>query len=388
MTISVLFSDMGEGENIDIESREKTMVTYAPGEFDKKFVGVEDDVNVHSEASEDAEVIGTIYRGVVGDILSSDGEWVNISSGNVTGYVKAEFLISGDEAAEYAADYYKLVGTVNDDGVYVRSGASRDADYVATADLGDVYEVEDSSSDSEWVCVEVNDDITGYIYSEFIDVEGVYPTAVVKGELPEATGDITEIKATEAETTEAVATGSITEEKQEVTTEASTDNKSDKNKVTTSTTTEAATTEATTTEATTEAANNKTESYVTARGSISLSESDINLMAAVLTYECGGESYEGQLAVANVILNRLQSGVYGSTVSDVVYATNQFSVVGTSAFNNCVANGSAQASCIQAVKEACAGTNNIGSYKFFRTTQIADTASYSSYVTIGNHVFY
>jgi spore germination cell wall hydrolase CwlJ-like protein len=372
MSISVLLSDLGGNGDIDIESREKNMVTYAPGEFDKKFVGVEDDVNVHIDASEDAEVVGAINKGVVGDIVSSDGEWVSISSGDVTGYVKSEYLISGDEAAEYAADYYTLVGTVNDDGVYVRSEADKDSEYVATADLGDTYEVEDfSTADSDWVCIQVDEDTTGYIYSEFVDVEGCYPEAVAKGELPDATGSISEVKAAAA--TEAPATGTITETKTQ-TTQATTE---------AVTTTEAATTEAPTTEAAKE-----TEATVTARGSISLSESDINLMATVLTLECGGESYEGQLAVANVILNRLQSGVYGSSVSDVVYAANQFAVVGTSAFNNYVANGGAQASCVQAVKEACAGTNNIGSYSYFRTTSTADVSSYSSYLIIGNHVFY
>jgi spore germination cell wall hydrolase CwlJ-like protein len=375
-SISVLLSDMDDNGNIYIESREKNLVAYAPGEFDKKFVGIEDDVNVHTEASEDTEVVGRINKGVVGDIVSSDGEWVSISSGDVTGYVKAEYILSGDEAAEYAAYYYTAVGTVNDDGVYVRSEASKESDYVDTADLGDTYEVEDLSTvDAEWVCVQVDEDITGYIYSDFVDVEAGYPEAVVVGELPEATGSISEVKNTE----KADATGNITETKNEnkqtATTEAAA-------------TTAAATTEAPTTAATTEAANNQAQVTTTARGSISLTESDINLMAAVLTFECGGESYEGQLAVANVILNRLQSGAYGSTVSDVVYSPNQFSVVGTSAFNSCVANGTAQSSCVQAVREACAGTNNIGSYKYFRTTKTANTSSYSSYVIIGNHVFY
>jgi spore germination cell wall hydrolase CwlJ-like protein len=382
-SISVLLSDMDDNGNIYIESREKNLVTYAPGEFDKKFVGIEDDVNVHTEASEDAQVVGRINKGVVGDIVSSDGEWVSILSGDVTGYVEAEYLLSGDEAAEYAADYYTAVGTVNDDGVYVRSEASKESDYVATADLGDTYEVEDLSTvDTEWVCVQVNEDITGYIYSDFVDVEAGYPEAVAVGVLPEATGSISEVKKAEKEE----ATGNITETKN--------DNKKDDNKqaatteATTAATTAAAITEAPTTAATTEAANNQAQVTTTARGSISLTESDINLMAAVLTFECGGESYEGQLAVANVILNRLQSGAYGSTVSDVVYSPNQFSVVGTGAFNSCVANGTAQSSCVQAVREACAGTNNIGSYKYFRTTSSANVSSYSSYVVIGNHVFY
>ena len=40
----------------------------------------------------------------------------------------------------------------------------------------------------------------------------------------------------------------------------------------------------------------------------------------------GSSSYECQLAVANVILNRLKGGSYGDSVRDVIYARNQFSV--------------------------------------------------------------
>ena len=110
-------------------------------------------------------------------------------------------------------------------------------------------------------------------------------------------------------------------------------------------------------------------------------------MAAVMTLECGNESYEGQLAVANVILNRLQSGSWGSTISDVVYARNQFSVVSDSRFAGLVANG-AQASCIQAARDACAGTNNIGNLTAFRPAWNVDTSTLSTYKQIGNHVFF
>ena len=106
-------------------------------------------------------------------------------------------------------------------------------------------------------------------------------------------------------------------------------------------------------------------------------------MAAVMTLECGGESYEGQLAVANVILNRLQSGRWGSTMSDVVYAPMQFTVVNKSNFNTYVSP-----SCLQAARDACAGTNNIGGYMSFRPLYNVDTSSLGSYTIIGNHCFF
>lgn len=55
------------------------------------------------------------------------------------------------------------------------------------------------------------------------------------------------------------------------------------------------------------------------------SESDIILMAQVINKEASA-SYDGKLAVASVIVNR--SNYYGQSISDVIYAPNQFSVVG------------------------------------------------------------
>lgn len=71
-----------------------------------------------------------------------------------------------------------------------------------------------------------------------------------------------------------------------------------------------------------------TEAYVapvTHSNDGSYSESDAILMAQVINKEASA-TYDGKLAVASVILNR--SNYYGQSIADVVYAPNQFSVVG------------------------------------------------------------
>lgn len=204
------------------------------------------------------------------------------------------------------------------------------------------------------------------------------------------------VQDTEEETTEDAVAGKQTAAvKHQATTEAPTTQAASGNTqapTTQAPTTEAPTTQAPATEApsTTEVAEQPaqepTSVGVANRGAVSLSESDILLMASVMTLECGGESYEGQLAVANVILTRYLSGYYGSTISDVVYAPYQFSVVSSSAWENALANP--QASCIQAAREAASGVNNIGSYTCFRPTWNATIEDYNSYTIIGNHVFF
>lgn len=57
---------------------------------------------------------------------------------------------------------------------------------------------------------------------------------------------------------------------------------------------------------------------------ITLTANDLDLLAKVVWVESQGESFEGQQAVAEVVLNRLVSGNYPDTLSDVIYAEGQF----------------------------------------------------------------
>ena len=57
---------------------------------------------------------------------------------------------------------------------------------------------------------------------------------------------------------------------------------------------------------------------------VELSEEDMRLFAKLLWLECRGESYEGQQAVAEVILNRLVSEDFPDTIHGIVYAEGQF----------------------------------------------------------------
>ena len=121
---------------------------------------------------------------------------------------------------------------------------------------------------------------------------------------------------------------------------------------------------------------------------IEVSEEDLYLLAATVYTEAGGEDYMGQVAVANVVLNRLRSGHYGNTLSDVIYSPYQFSVVGTKTFRRCLIHGGSATS-LKAAKEALAGKNMIGDYDSFRMHEGYDlTKIKTQYMIHGCHVFY
>lgn len=66
---------------------------------------------------------------------------------------------------------------------------------------------------------------------------------------------------------------------------------------------------------------------LTTSNSLGLSENDINLMANAVYGEARGEPYEGQVAVAAVILNRVKSSLFPNTVSGVIFEPRAFTAV-------------------------------------------------------------
>lgn len=125
-----------------------------------------------------------------------------------------------------------------------------------------------------------------------------------------------------------------------------------------------------------------------------LSEEDIYLIACIVDWEANAEVYEGKLAVANVVLNRVRSGVYPNTVSGVIYQRGQFGGVLDSAGNYStrwqarLASGPRNQECYQAARDAAAGVNNVIGYMAFNGTAYCNLSSFRSYIIIGHHCFY
>lgn len=119
-----------------------------------------------------------------------------------------------------------------------------------------------------------------------------------------------------------------------------------------------------------------------------LSEQDFYLLSAIVYTEAGGEDYIGQVAVANVMLNRLRSGKYGKTLEDVVYQPYQFSVTGSRSFRRSLIHGGSSTA-MQAARDALLGMNVIGGFDSFRMHQGYDLSKLKTdYTILGCHVFY
>lgn len=123
----------------------------------------------------------------------------------------------------------------------------------------------------------------------------------------------------------------------------------------------------------------------TTRGETSASTDDETLLACLIQCESG--NYEGMLAVANVIINRMNSRKYPNSISGVIYAAGQFSPVSSGKLETRLSKGPSSTA-RQAAADALAGTNNIGSFLHFRSSKSADLTRYSSYTIVAGNVFY
>ena len=82
-------------------------------------------MNVRAEASTDSAIVGHMNIGACGDVLAQADGWVQISSGDVKGYVKADYVTIGEEAYALAKQYYSMTAVAKEDGINLRAAPIR-----------------------------------------------------------------------------------------------------------------------------------------------------------------------------------------------------------------------------------------------------------------------
>lgn len=281
-------------------------------------------VNIRKEPNQDSEKVGVLYKDCGGDILQRQDSWTKIQSGDVTGWVSDDYLYFGEEAQKEAKEVGILTAYSETETLRVRKEASLDSGVLGLLAMGEA--VEAIEEDGDWVSINYEGE-TGYVAAEYVKVEFDLDTA----ESVEA------IQAREAAEKEA---------------------------------------------ARAQAAAEREATRKQQKEAVLTSASELNILAALVQCEAGGESYEGQLAVASVVMNRVRCGAYPNTITDVIYASGQFSPANSTKMSNLALSGNIKASCLQAAQEAINGNCNIGDALHFRRAGNKDG------IIIGNHVFW
>lgn len=128
---------------------------------------VDNYVNIRSLPSEKGKILGKFYDNCVGNLLGEENGWYHIQSGNVEGYVRADFCLIGDEAAVLAETIGTRMAKVNCDGLYVRKEASSESDVMRMVAQNDELLV--LKETEEWIKVDVEEGF-GWVDSEYVDL--------------------------------------------------------------------------------------------------------------------------------------------------------------------------------------------------------------------------
>ena len=309
----------------------------------KLMADVDEFLYVRKSADADSEIVGKMYKGDRAVIKDEGSEWTKITSGNVKGYVKNDYCVTGQEAYAYAKKNCKTVAKVEIDGLRIRKEASTDAGVVKTVASGDKLVV-NTKADTEdgWVAVKV-DSQTCYVSEDYVTVGLKTGKAVTIEEEIAAQKEEEERKAKE--------------EAAKKSTQSSSSSSPSSNGQTTSTSSSQGT-------------------------SLTASADDETLLAALIQCEAGGQSQQCMLAVGAVVVNRVHSGSFPNSIRGVIYQRGQFGPASSGRLESRLASG-VSASARQAAQAALAGNDPTGGAKYFKLASSGHAG-----VVIGPIVFY
>ena len=328
---SQLVSGLDDTQTASIEKTDVEVVT-APQMSEEEaawqnrlMANVEESLNVRTEPNEAAALAGKLRKGDVAEVVERMDGWTHITSGNVDGYVKDEFCVFGQEAYAYAKANCTTKATVLEAGLRLRSEANEASSIYDVVAQGDTLTVAtDMEVPEGWVAIQYGDGIA-YVSAQYVEV------ALSTG------------------------TGITVEEEQAIITKQKAEEEAKK-------------------------AEQAQKAATTQKAAVEASYDEVTILGALIQLEAGNECYDGQVAVGAVVMNRVRSGSYPNSISDVVYQRGQFSVRDRVAG---VAAGGVKSSCLQAAQQAINGTDNTGG-----ALQFAPVSSGRGGVVIGNHVFY
>ena len=318
------------GNTEDTGNTEKTENTEETEWQNRLMADVNEFLYVRASGDADAEIIGKLYKGDVADVVESGDTWTHVVSGDVEGYVNNDYCVSGKDALAYAQENVETEAQVNTNGLRVRNAASEDASVISAVSEGTTLTVDtDAETEDGWVAVKYKGQ-TAYVSADYVTTELALGEAVT----------IEEEKAALAKKAEEEAAAKAAQAAQ------------------------------------------TTETSTVQNAAVSASYDDVTLLAALIQCEAGSECYEGQLAVGAVVMNRLRSGAYPSSISGVIYQSGQFPPAGQGMVAGIAANGP-KGSCVQAAQQALSSADNTGG-----ATCFSRASSGRAGVVIGNHVFY
>ena len=142
-------------------------------------------LNIRAGAGENEKIIGKLPSYAGCEILEDANGWYKISSGGITGYVKSDYILTGDEAKQAAMNHAELMAIVHSDRLNARTEPSTDAKIWTQISENERYHVAEQLDG--WVKIEFDESGEGdgddeisaaYVSSEFVEVRYALSEAI------------------------------------------------------------------------------------------------------------------------------------------------------------------------------------------------------------------
>jgi cell wall-associated NlpC family hydrolase len=141
---------------------------------------VTDYVNIREQANTSSRIVGKIYNNcaaVIEETVEGEGgSWYRIHSGTVSGYIKAQYFITGEEAEKLAQSIGREFATVNTGNLRLREQPDLNSNVLTILSQGARYVV--LGEEGIFYKVEVDADLVGYVAQEYCQTEVEFDEAV------------------------------------------------------------------------------------------------------------------------------------------------------------------------------------------------------------------
>ena len=375
-------------------------------------------VNIRAAASEDSTIVGYLTTAASADVIERGETWSLVISGGVEGYVRNDCLAFGEDAKNLASVYGSEGVKTYWDGVSLFAAPDGSSEVLATVSAGKEYEV--LSNDGSWVEVQMDDATVAYVPAEDVMETTILDKAVSTGDAygsvsgssdsgsydssysdtsyddgssysDSYSGSSYDTSYDDGSSYGSYDGGSSYSDNSYDTSYGSyddgssyTDSSSDTSYDDGSSYDSSSDTsydDGSSYDSSSDTSYDDSSSSDTTDTSTSASSSDRELLAGLIYCEAGNQSWDGKVAVGAVVLNRVASSSFASTIKGVIYESGQFSPAGSGWLDSVIANGSIPSSCYDAADAALAGENPIGSALYFNTGS-------GKGIKIGAHQFY
>lgn len=138
-------------------------------------------INVHEKADVNSKAVGQLPPDAGCEILEDQGEWLYIESGKVKGYIKAEYILTGEQAQERAEEVQVLSATVNAKNLKVRKQPNTNCGVRGMVKKNSVWTIEEELTD--WVRITYDNETESYLSKDYVQVGYTLESALTMTEV-------------------------------------------------------------------------------------------------------------------------------------------------------------------------------------------------------------